>query len=132
MDDRIESDSLGEVKVPVCKYYGAQTARSLVNFKIGGEMFPIEFIRALALVKKAAAQANAELGILDTKKAKAIVQAADEILAGKFDDNFPLVVWQTGSGTQTNMNMTRSWPTAPARSWAGRWGPSHRSIPTMM
>ena len=105
MDHRIETDSLGEVPVPSDKYYGAQTARSLMNFKIGGEVFPFEFIQALAVVKKAAAQTNCELGLLDEKKARAIIQAADEVLAGKFNDHFPLVIWQTGSGTQTNMNM---------------------------
>jgi fumarate hydratase class II len=105
MEFRMETDSFGEMQVPADKYYGAQTARSLMNFKIGGEVFPFEFIQALAVVKKAAAEANCELGLLDAKKTQAIVQAADEVLAGKFNDHFPLVIWQTGSGTQTNMNM---------------------------
>ena len=105
MEYRLESDSFGQIKVPADKYYGAQTARSLENFKIGGESFPLDFIHALALVKKAAARANMELGVLDGKKAQAIIQAADEVLSGKFDAHFPLVIWQTGSGTQTNMNM---------------------------
>jgi len=105
MSHRIESDSMGEMVVPSDKYYGAQTARSLMNFKIGGEVFPFEFIQALAIVKKAAAEANCELGLLDAKKAQAIIKAADEVLAGKFNEHFPLVIWQTGSGTQTNMNM---------------------------
>ena len=104
MDFRIESDSMGEIKVPSNKYYGAQTARSLMNFKIGGEKFPRELIRALGILKKAAALTNKELGILDSEKAALIVKSADEVIEGKLDDHFPLVVWQTGSGTQTNMN----------------------------
>lgn len=105
MEYRIETDSMGEIKVPADKYYGAQTARSLQNFKIGGEKFPPEFIRALAIVKKAAALANNELGLLSKEKADLIVTAADEIIEGKLNDHFPLVIWQTGSGTQTNMNV---------------------------
>ena len=101
---RKESDSFGEIDVPVDKYYGAQTQRSKQNFPIGNEHFPREFIRALGIIKKAAAIVNNELGLLDTKLKDAIVQACEEIIEGKFDDNFPLVVWQTGSGTQTNMN----------------------------
>jgi fumarate hydratase class II len=104
MEYRIETDSMGEIKVPNDKYYGAQTARSLMNFKIGGERFPAEFIRALGIVKKAAALVNNELGSLSDEKKELIVRAADEVIAGKLDDHFPLVVWQTGSGTQTNMN----------------------------
>ena len=104
MDYRIESDSMGEIKVPNDKYYGAQTARSLIYFKIGGERFPDELIRALGIIKKAAAQTNGSLGLLPKEKAKLIIQAADEVIAGKLNDHFPLVVWQTGSGTQTNMN----------------------------
>ncbi|NTV28513.1 MAG: class II fumarate hydratase [Candidatus Omnitrophica bacterium] len=105
MEYRIESDSMGDVKVPVGMYYGAQTQRSLDNFKIGGDRFPAVFIQALALVKHAAALSNSRLGLLDKKKAEAIAQAAGEVMAGKLDEHFPLVVWQTGSGTQTNMNM---------------------------
>jgi len=104
MDYRTETDSMGEIKVPVDKYYGAQTARSLMNFKIGGERFPREIIRALGILKKAAALTNNELGILPAEKANLIVKAADEVIEGKLDEHFPLVVWQTGSGTQTNMN----------------------------
>jgi fumarate hydratase, class II len=104
MDFRIESDSMGQIKVPVDKYYGAQTARSLMNFKIGGDRFPRELIRAFGILKKAAAITNKELGILPAEKADLIVQAADEVIEGKLDEHFPLVVWQTGSGTQTNMN----------------------------
>jgi fumarate hydratase, class II len=104
MDYRTETDSMGEIKVPVDKYYGAQTARSLMNFKIGGERFPREIIRALGILKKAAALTNKDLGILPGEKADLIVKAADEVIEGKLDEHFPLVVWQTGSGTQTNMN----------------------------
>ena len=101
---RIETDSMGEVKVDASKYWGAQTERSLHNFKIGGDKFPSEFIRALGILKKAAAMTNKELGILPADKADLIVRAADEVIAGQLDAHFPLVVWQTGSGTQTNMN----------------------------
>ena len=104
MEYRIEKDTMGEVKVPSDKYYGAQTARSLMNFKIGGERFPRELIRALGILKKAAALTNVELGMLAKEKGDLIVKAADEVIEGKLDDHFPLVVWQTGSGTQTNMN----------------------------
>lgn len=104
MEYRIETDTMGEMKVPVDKYYGAQTARSLMNFKIGGERFPAEMIRALGIVKKAAAITNNELGLLPKDKLDLIVKAADEVIEGKLNDHFPLVVWQTGSGTQTNMN----------------------------
>ena len=104
MEFRIETDSMGQIKVPKDKYYGAQTARSLMNFKIGGNKFPREIIRALGILKKAAALTNNDLGILPKEKADLIVQAADEVIEGKLDEHFPLVVWQTGSGTQTNMN----------------------------
>jgi len=104
MEYRIETDSMGEIKVPTDKYYGAQTARSLMNFKIGGERFPSELIRALGIVKKAAAIVNNELGSLPDDKKDLIIKAADEVIAGKLNDHFPLVVWQTGSGTQSNMN----------------------------
>ena len=102
---RIEKDTMGEIKVPSDKYYGAQTARSLKNFKIGNEHFSVELISALALIKKAAAVVNAQIGLLPKRKATLIVRAADEVIDGKFADHFPLVVWQTGSGTQTNMNV---------------------------
>ncbi len=102
---RTETDSFGPIEVPAEHYWGAQTARSLQNFKIGGERMPIGLIRAFGIQKKAAALANMKLGVLDKKLGEAIVQAADEIIAGKLDDEFPLVVWQTGSGTQTNMNV---------------------------
>ena len=102
---RMEKDTLGEVAVPSDKYYGAQTQRSFENFKIGVEKMPIEIIRAFAYVKKAAAIVNSEFGCLDEEKAKYISLVADEILSGSLDEHFPLVVWQTGSGTQSNMNV---------------------------
>ncbi len=101
---RTESDTMGKIEVPADRYWGAQTERSLAHFKIGAERFPREMIRALGILKKACAIVNAERGILSPEKAKAIIQAADEVIEGKLDDHFPLVVWQTGSGTQTNMN----------------------------
>ncbi len=104
MSYRIEKDTMGEIQVPTDKYYGAQTARSLMNFKIGGDRFPRELIRALGILKKAAAITNKELGTLSADKADLIIKAADEVIEGKLDEHFPLVVWQTGSGTQTNMN----------------------------
>ena len=104
MDYRVETDSMGDLRVPADRYYGAQTARSLINFKIGGDRFPREMIRALGILKKAAAATNEELGSLPADKAALIKQAADEVIDGQLDDDFPLVVWQTGSGTQTNMN----------------------------
>lgn len=105
MEFRIEKDTLGEVKVPADKWWGAQTQRSLENFKIGEEVMPRAMIRAFAVLKKSAAIVNHELGTLEEEKKAAISAAADEIIAGKWDDQFPLVVWQTGSGTQTNMNV---------------------------
>ena len=101
---RIEKDTMGEVKVPAKALWGAQTQRSTENFKIGGDKFPREMIKALGILKKCAALTNSELGILDAKKTEFIVKASDEVISGKLDQEFPLVVWQTGSGTQTNMN----------------------------
>lgn len=105
MSYRIEKDTMGDVQVPSEKYWGAQTQRSRENFKIGGQLMPIEVIRAFAHLKKAAALTNAELTDFPDDKAKVIGQVCDEILAGKLDEHFPLVVWQTGSGTQSNMNV---------------------------
>ncbi len=105
MSTRTERDSLGPVNVPADRYWGAQTQRSLQNFKIGDEHFPREFIRAYGILKKAAATVNESFGSLDSKTAETIRSAADEVIEGKLDDHFPLVVWQTGSGTQTNMNV---------------------------
>lgn len=105
MDSRIEHDSMGEVLVPKNNYWGAQTQRSVQNFRIGTEKMPSEIIHAFGILKKGAALANLRLGNLDAKRAKAICAVCDEIIAGKLDEHFPLVVWQTGSGTQTNMNV---------------------------
>ena len=105
MDYRIEHDSMGEVKVPADRYWGAQTQRSFENFKIGTEKIPMEIIRAFAVLKKAAAMANNRLGKLDDRRSAIICQVCDEILEGKLDGHFPLAVWQTGSGTQSNMNV---------------------------
>ena len=104
MSTRTERDSIGPVEVPTDRYYGAQTQRSLNNFKIGGERFQREFIRAYGIIKKAAATVNHRFGNLDDKILKAIHDASNEVIAGTLDEHFPLVVWQTGSGTQTNMN----------------------------
>lgn len=105
MEYRKETDSMGEIEVPSDKYYGAQTARSKKNFQIGGEHMPTELIRAFGILKKSAALVNMELGILDKEKGELIVKASDEVIDGKLADHFPLVIWQTGSGTQTNMNV---------------------------
>ncbi|MDF2691426.1 MAG: fumC [Gammaproteobacteria bacterium] len=102
---RTETDSMGEIQVPSDKYYGAQTARSLIHFAIGSEKMPKEVIKAFAYLKKAAALANCELGLLAKEKCDLIAKVCDEILAGKLDEHFPLSVWQTGSGTQSNMNV---------------------------
>src|SRR5437764_6379526 len=102
---RIETDTFGPIEVPGDRYWGAQTQRSLENFRIGSELMPIPLIRALGIIKLAAAETNLALGRLDPLIARTIAQVAREISQGKFDDQFPLVVWQTGSGTQTNMNV---------------------------
>lgn len=105
MEFRIEHDTMGDVSVPADRYWGAQTQRSLQNFTIGGQKMPIEVIRAFAFLKKAAALTNHELGVLSAEKAAIIGKVCDEIIHGRWDDEFPLVVWQTGSGTQSNMNV---------------------------
>ncbi|MCQ2008611.1 class II fumarate hydratase [Sporolactobacillus sp. STSJ-5] len=105
MEYRLEHDTLGEVKVPADRLWAAQTQRSKDNFKIGWERMPLEIVHAFAILKKSAALANQKLGTLNTAKAEAIAAAADEVIAGQWNDEFPLVVWQTGSGTQSNMNM---------------------------
>src|SRR5512140_184181 len=102
---RTETDSFGPIEVPADRYWGAQTERSRQNFRIGQDRMPMPIIRALGIVKLAAAQANRELGLIDQRRAGAIIRAAREVIDGKLDDHFPLVVWQTGSGTQTNMNL---------------------------
>src|SRR6201988_1337601 len=102
---RTESDTFGPIEVPADRYWGAQTQRSRENFRIGTERMPLPLVHALGLVKRAAAEVNQSLGSLDAKRAKAIIAAAQEVIDGKLDDEFPLLVWQTGSGTQSNMNL---------------------------
>jgi fumarate hydratase, class II len=102
---RTETDSFGPIQVPADRYWGAQTERSRQNFRIGHDRMPIEIVHALGIVKLAAAETNRELGLIDQRRARAIIRAAREVIEGKLDDQFPLVVWQTGSGTQTNMNL---------------------------
>src|SRR5262245_7569526 len=102
---RTETDTFGPIEVPHQRLWGAQTQRSIENFRIGTERMPAPLMRAFGVVKLAATEANKELGLIDAKRARAIVAAAQEIIDGKLDDEFPLLVWQTGSGTQTNMNV---------------------------
>src|SRR6266478_6428154 len=102
---RVESDSMGQIEVPAHQYWGAQTQRSLLHFNIGRDIMPPELIRAFGILKKACALVNQDLGKLSPEKTKLIVQAADEVISGKLNDQFPLRIWQTGSGTQTNMNV---------------------------
>src|SRR5450432_4568978 len=102
---RSETDSFGPIEVPADRYWGAQTERSRQNFRIGHDRMPMAIVRALGIVKLASAETNRELGLLDARRAGAITRAAREVIDGKLDDHFPLVVWQTGSGTQTNMNV---------------------------
>src|ERR1700747_1872601 len=102
---RTETDSFGEMEFPADRYWGAQTERSRQNFRIGQDRMPMAIVHALGIVKLAAAETNRELGLLDKRRADAVSRAAREVIEGKLDDHFPLVVWQTGSGTQTNMNL---------------------------
>ena len=104
-ETRIETDSFGEIHVPADRYWGAQTERSRRNFRIGAQLMPIGIIHALGLIKRVAAEVNREFARLDAPRASAIITAAQEVAEGRLDDHFPLVVWQTGSGTQTNMNV---------------------------
>src|SRR6476646_6240459 len=119
---RIEKDTFGPIEVPADALWGAQTQRSLQNFKISTEKMPPSLIKALAQVKRGAAQVNLDLKVLDAKKGKAIIEAADEVIAGKHDGEFPLAVWQTGSGTQTNMNMNEVLATRASEILGGRRG----------
>src|SRR6266853_1158441 len=128
-DYRIEHDSFGEIRVPADRLWGAQTQRSLENFRISGERMPVELIRALALVKRSCARVNVELKELPEEKARAIAAAADEVLAGKHDGEFPLVVWQTGSGTQTNMNMNEVLANRASELLGGERGEKRRVHP---
>ncbi|HYQ94554.1 MAG TPA: class II fumarate hydratase, partial [Burkholderiales bacterium] len=128
-EHRIERDTFGEICVPADRLWGAQTQRSLENFRISGERMPPELIHALARVKRACAVVNRELGELPADKANAIVSAADEVLAGKHDGEFPLVVWQTGSGTQTNMNMNEVLANRASELLGGERGEKRRIHP---
>ncbi len=119
---RIENDSMGDIEVEDKYYWGAQTQRSINNFKIANQKMPKELIMALAIVKRSAAKANSDLGVLDRNIAHSIIEAADMVLDGKFDDNFPLVVWQTGSGTQSNMNMNEVLASIANEKLSGRKG----------
>src|SRR2546423_7523944 len=119
---RIEKDTLGPIEGPADALWGAQTQRSLTNFRISSEMMPPALIKALAQVKRGAAQVNLGLRVLDPKKGKAIIEAADEVIAGKHDGEFPLAVWQTGSGTQTNMNMNEVLANRASEILGGRRG----------
>src|SRR2546422_8260791 len=122
MASRIEKDTFGPIEVPAERLWGAQTQRSLQNFRIGSEKMPPALIKALAQVKRAAAQVNMDLRVLDSKKGRAIIEAADEVIAGKHDGEFPLAVWQTGSGTQTNMNMNEVLANRASEILGGRRG----------
>ena len=129
---RTERDSFGPLEVPADRYWGAQTQRSLQNFKIGGETMPPPLVRAYGIVKKSAARVNAQLGKLDGKLADAIDRAADEVISGKLSDHFPLVVWQTGSGTQSNMNSNEVISNRAIEMLGGEpWAPRTRSIRTI-
>src|SRR6267143_1445549 len=128
-DTRIERDTFGEIRVPADRLWGAQTQRSLENFRISGERMPLELIHALARVKRACAVVNRELGELPAGKANAIIAAADEVLAGKHDGEFPLVVWQTGSGTQNNMNMNEVLANRASELLGGERGEKRRVHP---
>lgn len=126
---RTERDSFGPIEVPADRLWGAQTQRSLEHFAISTEKMPVELIHALVCVKRAAAQVNAALGLLDTDKARAIVAAADEVLAGRHAQEFPLAVWQTGSGTQTNMNVNEVLANRASELLGGSRGPQRRVHP---
>src|SRR5262245_18524582 len=126
---RVEKDTFGPIEVPADRLWGAQTQRSLTNFKTSGERMPQDLIRALVTVKKAAALVNLDLKTLDAKKADAIVKAADEVLAGRHDAEFPLVVWQTGSGTQSNMNANEVLANRASEILGGERGESRKVHP---
>jgi len=121
---------MGKIEVPVDRYYGAQTARSLIHFAIGKDVMPPELISAFGILKKAAALVNQDLGKLPAEKCTLITQAADEVIAGKLNDHFPLRVWQTGSGTQTNMNVNEVISNRALKSPAAKWVVRSPSTPT--
>ena len=129
---RIESDAFGPLKIPADRLWGAQTQRSLHNFRIGTERMPIEIVHALGLIKRAAAEVNRTLGSLDRKRAAAIAAVAQDIADGKMDGHFPLLVWQTGSGTQTNMNVNEVIANAANLKLGGYLAPNRPCIQTIM
>src|SRR5687768_12821730 len=129
MPSRIEKDTFGPIEVPAENLWGAQTQRSLRNFDISGERQPREIIRALVQIKRSSAVVNHLLGLLEQQKAAAIIAAADEVLAGTHDDEFPLVVWQTGSGTQTNMNVNEVLANRASELLGGQRGEGRRVHP---
>lgn len=129
---RRENDSMGAIDVPADKLWGAQTQRSLEHFRISTEKMPVSLIHALALTKRAAAKVNQDLGLLAEDKARAIMQAADEVLADKHRDEFPLAIWQTGSGTQSNMNMNEVLANRASELLGGVRGWNGKFTPTMM
>src|SRR2546430_8962842 len=122
MASRIERDTFAPIEVPAERIWRAQTQRALQIFRIGSEKMPAALIKAIAQVKRAAAQVNMDLRVLDSKKGKAIIEAADEVIAGKHDGEFPLAVWQTGSGTQTNMNLNDALADRPRENLRGGGG----------
>ncbi|HEX5128579.1 MAG TPA: lyase family protein, partial [Usitatibacter sp.] len=126
---RIEKDTFGPIEVPAARLWGAQTQRSLEHFRISGERMPIEVVRALAIVKRACAKVNVGLAGLDEAKSRAIVEAADEVLDGRWPEEFPLVVWQTGSGTQSNMNMNEVLANRASEILGGERGQKRRVHP---
>lgn len=127
---RIESDAFGEIEVASDRYWGAQSQRSLGNFDIGDIKMPVPIIKAFGILKKAAAIVNEDMGTLDSKISTAIQEAASEVATGKLNDHFPLVIYQTGSGTQSNMNANELFPTGPLRSWVVSRDPRNPSILT--
>lgn len=129
---RTETDTFGPIDVPADRYWGAQTQRSLQNFRIGGERMPLPLVHALGVVKRAAAETNIALGKLDPVLGQVIAVAASEVIEGKLDDHFPLVVWQTGSGTQSNMNANEVISNRAIELLGGEWAPKSRSTRTTM
>src|SRR6201998_4379119 len=127
---RTETDSFGPIEVPADRYWGAQTERSRRNFRIGHDRMPMPVVRALGIVKLAAAETNRELGLIDQRRARAIARAAREVIDGKLDDHFPLLVWQTGSGTQTNMNLNEVIANRANELLGGKLGAKHPVHPT--
>ena len=128
---RTESDTFGPIEVPADRYWGAQTERSCTTSRSAKSMMPQPLIRALGIVKRAAAEANQELKLLDAKRARAIMRAAQEVIDGKLEGHFPLSIWQSGSGTQTNMNVNEVIANRANEMLGGRAAPSSRCIPTI-